>query len=270
MQPQPTVVSVRRSRADDAVLADAGGAHERRWAAAPRPARWPSDVRPIHQLRVDHGHASRHMRARLMRRWASFVASASWMRSSRPGTRRVVAGQHGTASVATDLQHVGVELALRVVRPTCSARRTAPAHRSRNLHSQMAASSGVASFLLHDARHRFLLVAHDAPVAERVVQLHRKHHGRVVPRARPQGAMVSAVIAASPDSTTSSRRPASVLAHGTAIAPAVPFCSVRTTVCAGGPPPWLHLLARMSHHGHHTLDACAASTSGQAACPTPS
>ena len=160
-------VGQARVGADDAVLADAGGAHERDVGQQLHVLRDGHVRTDPYQLRVDHGHASRHMRTVDATLGQLRGLGQLDARVHAQALGRVVAGQrqHGTAGVVTDLQHVGeIELALRVIVALADGRLL-----------------GRGVLLLHDARHRSLLVAHDAPVAERVVQLHRKHHhGRVV------------------------------------------------------------------------------------------
>ena len=180
-------VGQARVGADDAVLADAGGAHERDVGQQLHVLRDGHVRTDPYQLGVDHGHAGRHMRTVDATLGQLRGLGQLDARVHAQALGRVVAGQcqHGTASVATDLQHVGeVELALRVI-VAHLLERVEQRPRIEAVEPGIALADGRllgrGVLLLHDARHRSLLVAHDAPVAERVVQLHREHHhGRVV------------------------------------------------------------------------------------------
>ncbi len=127
-----------------------------------------------------------------MRRCSSFVASASCAREFTPQALGSVIArqrQHRTASTAANLQHVGqIELALGIVVANLG-QRVEQSTRVKAVEPGVAFAQsrlfGRCVLLLHDARHRASLVAHDAPVPERIVQFHgQHHHGSVIALAR--------------------------------------------------------------------------------------
>ena len=175
-------VGETRVRPDHAVLAHLRAAHQKRLWQKLHVALDAHVGTDPHLIGIDHGHARRQVLGvdaplQMLRRLGQLDARvhAQALRSVRAGKR-----QHRPSGATADLQHVGeVELALGVV----------VAHLLQSLEQRTgveAVEAGIALadgrllgrgvLLLHDARHAPLRIAHDAPVAEGVVRLHRQNH----------------------------------------------------------------------------------------------